>query len=165
MREDLSPIARPSLKLCMPSPMITIHAMLAIPASFISCSKWQLPPWECPWLWECPRCFAFCLFFWVETSRGSLFAGDSGVWISTSCVSLWLLSHGVVQVSGSGGGPRGSWWNQKRNWRMGLFFWPFLPSPRGLRCSHSASERRFNLWSDNFLPISPSSLTFFRTWE
>lgn len=41
----------------------------------------------------------------------------------------------------------------------------FLPSPRGLRCSHSASERRFNLWSDNFLPIFPSSFTFFMTWE
>lgn len=141
--------------------MITIQAMLAIPASFISWSEWQFPPWECLWLWECPWRFAFCSFFWVETSSGSLFAGGSAVWISVSCVSLWLLSQGVVQVSGSGGGPRRSWWYREGREELFLLC---LPSPRGLRCSHSASERRFNLWSDNFLPILPSSFTFFMTW-
>lgn len=113
--QNLSPIARPSLKLCMPSPMMTIQAMLAIPASFISWSEWQFPPWEWPWPCECPWlwCFALRPFSLVgdwRSCRGFAGAsviflvGESGVWSSVSCVSLWPLSQETAVLSGSGGG-------------------------------------------------------------
>lgn len=104
------PMARPSLKLCMPSPMMTIQAMLAIPASFISWSEWQFPPWEWPCPCECP-CFLVLRPFslvgdWrrFEGASGVLLVGESGVWSSVSCVSLWLLSQETAVLSGSGRG-------------------------------------------------------------
>lgn len=111
----LLPIARPSLKLCMPSPMMTIQAMLAIPASFISWSEWQFPPWEWPWLCPCLLCclalrplslvgdWSSCWGFVLDGASGVLLLGESGVWSSVSCVSLWLLSQEMVVLSGSEG--------------------------------------------------------------
>lgn len=104
-------MASPSLKLCMPSPMMTIQAMLAIPASFISWSEWQFPPWECPW--ECPwpccltlRPFSLTGDGWscwgLVCVSGVLLVGDSlRVWSSLSCVSLWPLSQETTVLSGS----------------------------------------------------------------
>lgn len=89
--------------------------MLAIPASFISWSEWQFPPWEWPWPWECPWCLVSRPFSLVGDWRSCwgfvgasviLLAGESGVWSSVSCVSLWPLSQEMVMLSGSGGGKR-----------------------------------------------------------
>lgn len=102
----LPPIARPSLKLCIPSPMMTIQAMLAMPASFISWSEWQFPPWECP----CPCLRALrppsvpgagrsCLA--PAGASGVLVVGESGGCSSLSCVSLCVLSQETAELSGS----------------------------------------------------------------
>lgn len=45
------PMASPSVRLCMPSPITTIHAMLLMPVC---------PGSACPWEWPCPG-----LSFWL----------------------------------------------------------------------------------------------------
>lgn len=235
-------MARPSLKLCMPSPMMTIQAMLAMPASFISWSEWQFPPCECPCPppWECPLWLCPCFlgrrpFSLVSESAGAsgvLLLGESGGCSSVSWVSLWPLSQEMAVLSGPWGGKRSRkllliakfriyciWYVLqntstqscqyshayiKKTHTHGTFVMhsinillqtkfqathvshksstqvhfkcgnnPTLlleftlgqdtlsPSVRGLRWSHSASERRFSLWSDSFLPILASSPLFF----
>lgn len=161
------PMARPSLKLCIPSPMMTIQAMLAIPASFISWSEWQFPP--CEWPWPCLWCLVLCPFSLVSDwwafagASGVLLVGDSGVWSSVSCVSLCPLSQETAVLSGSGADRRCYSDGQRDGAQIRVENKAeHLPSLIGFRCSHSASERRFNLWSDNFLPILPSSFTFFK---
>lgn len=89
------PMASPSLKLCMPSPMMTIQAMLAIPASFISWSEWQFPPCECP-------CFLFTLEGEGRSLAGGLPVGESGAGRSLSCVASCSSSQETAVLSGSG---------------------------------------------------------------
>ena len=85
--------------------------MLAIPASFISWSEWQFPPWE--WPWPCLCCLGLCpsslagagSSCWGSAgASGVLLVGESGGWNSVSCVSLYPLSQETAVLSGSGEG-------------------------------------------------------------